>query len=40
VAGVVQINARVPRDVAAGEVPLSIRVGAAESPAGPTIVVR
>lgn len=41
VAGVMQVNARVPRTTAAGmDVPVVLRVGEAESRPGPTVVVR
>ena len=41
VAGVLQVNAQVPEEVQPGpEVPVVIRVGTADSPAGPTIAVR
>ena len=37
VAGVLQVNARVPEGIEGGAIPVSVRVGTAESPAGVTI---
>lgn len=41
VEGVIQVNARIPDGIQSGnEVPVVLRIGGAESPAGPTIAVR
>jgi trimeric autotransporter adhesin len=40
VAGLMQVNARIPADVDAGEVPVTIQVGTAASQPGITVVVK
>jgi uncharacterized protein (TIGR03437 family) len=40
VAGVIQVNARVPEDAETGEVPVILRVGGADSQPGVTLAVR